>query len=440
MSRLIKEKRGQFVIIAALLIAALTLATTISIHEINIHRQSITYRPVDQFLLGTTSDMSRVLASSLANYTDGIINGNLTEVDASSAASLSVSAWKESLFNSYSSYGIRMKDPLLPNWDYLWNGTTSYSLSDITYDVDVDSYGFKGWIGRSFKYVQLQIFPDSITNDSASSSFNFTIKESAINENTTVPITGLPQNPDLQLFRVGRYNSSQPFEPADEVSLQYYGNGNYRATFNQQVDNSTHGIRLDLATPIDKIWVSANHFDSVRDGEDGGGDDEGGDAESDGDWSTLHLISGNILQPNYLYTPDQSHFYTPPLNRGHPSVEAGTSIPTPTIVTARLINVTVYLSSTPPKAAKTLNMTLGFTYNSTYYPIGSAIVQVSGKCIQSYSASINAGEGSWVTGFGVRTIPPNSVIQLQLTVSFDGPSGSGKIYVDGDTPSQINLY
>jgi hypothetical protein len=366
--------------------------------------------------------MNRVLTASLANYTDGIINQNLTEAEANIAASQSITTWKESMLTSYSSYGIRMKEPLLPTWNCLWNGTTTYSLVAVTYDIDVDSYGFKGWMGRSYRYVQLQIFPGSIQSESATTSFNFTLKESAINAYVTVPISGLPQNPDNQSFRVGNYTPGQPFDPATEVSLQYYGNGNYRVTFNQLVNQTTLGVRLDLATPTDKVWISANNFNHVN------------------DWSTLHFVSGNVLQPNYLYTPGSSSFYTPPLNRGNPSITLSSPETTQDISTARFINITVYLSSVPPKAAKTLNITLGFTYQSQYYLIGSAEVEVGGKCIKDYSVSISAGEIPFVSGFGVRMIPEGSYIQLCLTIEFDGPSGSGQVYFDGDTPSQINLY
>lgn len=423
MSRLIREKKGQFIIIAALLIAALTLATTISIHEINIHRQSITYRPVDEFLLGTTSDMNRVLTTSLANYTNSVINQNLTETEASITASQSITNWTESMLNSYSSYGIRMKEQLLPTWNCLWNATATYSLAAVTYDTDVDSYGFKGWMGRSYRYVQLQIFPGSIQNDSATSSFNFTLRESAINAYVTVPISGLPQNPDNQSFRVGNYTPGQPFVPATEVSLQYYGNGNYRVTFNQLVNQTTLGVRLDLATPTDKVWISANNFEHIN------------------DWSTLHFFSGNVLQPNYLYTPGSSSFYSPVLNQGNPTLNLSSPGTTQNISTARLINITVYLSSVPPKATKTLNITLGFTYNNTYHQIGNTTqVEFKGLIIKPYSVSINAGDLPFVNGFGVRTIPQNSTINLCLTVGFEGPNGSGKVYFDGDTPSQINLY
>ena len=413
-----RNNRGQFVIITALIISILTLSLAFSIYEINLHRQIMQYRPINEFLLGTTSDLERALAHSLSKYSKAILDQTPTPND-----SQFMKNWTESMLTSFASYGIRMKEPLLPTWDCHWNGTTTYSLAAVTYNIDVDSYGFKGWMGRSCKYVQLRIFRESIYTNSTTTSFKFQLKESTINEDATIPISGLPQNPDPLFFKVGNYTPGQPFnKTATEVSLQYYGNGNYTVTFNQPVDPSTRGLRLDLATPIDKVWVSANYFDNAR------------------DWSTLHLISNNNLQPNYLYTPGTSSFYT--LNQGHPSIDLSAPISSPTIVTARIINITVYLSSTPPKATKTLSMELGFMYGSLYYPIGNATIDISGHWSPTpYEVSINVDDKEFKAGSGVRTIPENSLIQLIITLSSEGSEwGSGKVYFDGTTPSRIDLY
>jgi hypothetical protein len=413
-----RNNRGQFVIITALIISILTLSLALSIHEINLHRQIMQYRPINEFLLGTTSDLERALTHSLSKYSTAILDQTPTPND-----SQFMKNWTESMLTSFASYGIRIKDPLLPTWDCHWNGTTTYSLAAVTYNIDVDSYGFKGWMGRSCKYVQLKIFNESILTESATTSFNFTLKESTINEDATVPIPGLPQKPDLQSFRVGNYTPSQPFDPATEVSLQYYGNGKYRVTFNQTVDPNTLGVRLDLATPVDKVWVSANYFNNSR------------------DWSTLHFIPNKLLEPNYLYTPGTSDSYKPSLNKGNPSVNMTATAISPTIVTASLINITVYLTSVPPSAVKTLTSELGFIYNDQYYPIGNATIDISGRSSPTpYEVSINVDDNVFVTGFEPRTIPDGSLIQLNITLSFRSQSGSGKVYYDGNTPSQINLY
>ena len=268
MSRLIKEKRGQFVIIAALLIAALTLATTISIYEININRQSITYRPVDEFLLGTTSDMNRALTVALANYTDGIINQNLTEAEANLNASQFMTTWKESVLTSYSSYGLRINpnlpQNLIPRFDHNWNGNSTYSFAYIPYNFDVASYGFMGWVGSTEKYVQLQVYSATVnTQVSGQISLIFHLDQSDVN--ATTPISNLLSYPDSAVFRVGNYTVGnytlgQAFSPPNNApKLVYLGNGNYSLTFTQeqQIDPTTQVIRLDLATPNDGIWVSA---------------------------------------------------------------------------------------------------------------------------------------------------------------------------------------
>ena len=71
MKRLKNNDRGQFVIIAALLIAVLTFSMAYSIHQINLQRQELAYSPVQELVLGITSDLERALntacnASSLA--------------------------------------------------------------------------------------------------------------------------------------------------------------------------------------------------------------------------------------------------------------------------------------------------------------------------------------------------------------------------------------
>ena len=274
MSRLIKEKRGQFVIIAALLIAALTLATAISIHEININRQSITYRPVDELLLGTTSDMNRALTVALANYTDGIANNKTSIVEANytayRTASQFMTTWKESVLTAYSSYGIRINHDMTPRFEIgPWNESTpwwsnsTFSFAYIPYGLDVDSYGFKGWIGATEKYVQLQIFSATVETNLTTGSTNlrFQLMQSVVNGNYSTPIPDLPSSPDNATFRIGAYNvTSQSFNATSPSNLTYLGGGNYSVTFNQAIDPIHNGVRLDLATPEDKIWISAFNY------------------------------------------------------------------------------------------------------------------------------------------------------------------------------------
>jgi hypothetical protein len=269
MSRPIRKNRGQFVIIAALLIAALTLAAAISIHEINIHRQSITYRPVDTLLLGTTSDMNRALTVALANYTYSIRNGNLTEAEANFNASRFMATWKKSVLTSYSSYGITINPDcdMTPRFEIgpwsgntPWNGSSTFSFAYIPYGLDVDSYGFKGWVGATVKYVQLKIFSETVETNwtTGLSSLKFQLTQSDVNENSSTPIADLSSNPENGAFRIGAFNvTSSYFNVTSPLPLIYLGGGNYSVTFNQKIDPIHKGVRLDLATPKDEIWISA---------------------------------------------------------------------------------------------------------------------------------------------------------------------------------------
>ena len=260
MKKWVRNKRGQFVIIAALIIAALTLATVISIYEININMQSIAYKPVNEFLLGTTSDMNRALTISLARYTDSILNQGSTEDAAILGASNFMTMWKQSMLTSYSSYGIKINPTVnfTSTFDHNWNGNSTYSFAYIPYDFDVASYGFMGWVGSTEKYVQLQIYSATVnTTVPGQTSLIFQLTQSDVNENTPIPISDLLSNSET--FKIGAYIPGNPFSPTDKTpTLVYLGNGNYSVTFKQAIDDpTTQCVRLDLATPNDGIWVSA---------------------------------------------------------------------------------------------------------------------------------------------------------------------------------------
>ena len=210
MRRLSKDKRGQFVIIVALIIAALTLATALSIHQATIHRQSIAYKPADEFLLGTTSDMNRALTVALSKYTYQTINDL---PDSETTASDFVNTWRASTLLSYSSYGIRIRTDLsqnmIPHFQTNWvtNGISS-SYAYMPYAFDVESYGFIGWTGTSTKYIQLQIKSVEVENwPTGTANIVFQLMQSDISINNPNPISNLPNNPAQDTFRIGTYNA-----------------------------------------------------------------------------------------------------------------------------------------------------------------------------------------------------------------------------------------
>ncbi|MEM4733843.1 MAG: hypothetical protein QXD70_04875, partial [Candidatus Bathyarchaeia archaeon] len=274
-TRFIREKKGQFVIVMALLIASLTLAAVISIHSINTRSQVLDYEPANEFLLGLTSDMNRALTASLAKYTDGILNQNLTPEQATQTAYNFMDAWKKSTLTAYSSYGIKLNNGLPQNMipTFLHNWATndpSNSYAYIPYAFDVDAYGFIGWTGTTAKYVQLQITNVEVINwPTGPTHVEFQLMQSDIDIKTLRPIPDLPKNPSNTNFRIGAYNATtDKFTPwTGTIILAYLGNGNYRATLSNLADlsqaiNPIHkGIRLELATPSDKVWIQNTYYD-----------------------------------------------------------------------------------------------------------------------------------------------------------------------------------
>ncbi|HEY9755337.1 MAG TPA: hypothetical protein V6C97_09255, partial [Oculatellaceae cyanobacterium] len=245
----------QFVVVAALLIAVLTIATIITVYEVSLNTQTVAYKPVDEFLLGVTSDMNRALTVALSkDSTELISTQNITAAD--SVGQGFMTDWQQSLLASYPNYGFEFNQPISTSFACDWNRNPGYSSALTTYDFDVASYGFIGWTGQTIKYVQLHLLLVSRV-DPTHTNLTFQITQSVINTNVTVPISDIPDNPDPATFKIGTYTTDEEFNPNNTItSLTYQGDGIYSAVFNQTRD-LTKGIRLDLMIPNDEIWVSA---------------------------------------------------------------------------------------------------------------------------------------------------------------------------------------
>src|SRR3990170_3189744 len=195
MRSLRRDCKGQFVIIVALLISVLTLSLTFSIHQVNFHKQELRYQPVNELLLGVTSDMERALSKALSVYTYTLLGGPSTETVATELGTEYMSTWKKAVLTSYSTLDLRLTHDYL-RFGSNWNGPVGFSIASTEYNLDVNGYGFKGWTGRAAKFVRLEFFPDSIdVTDPNQTSLEFQLTESAVNQNEMTPISNL--SPEL---------------------------------------------------------------------------------------------------------------------------------------------------------------------------------------------------------------------------------------------------
>lgn len=412
------NNKGQFVIIAALLIATLTLATAFSIHEINVHRQSIAYRPVDEFLLGTTSDMNRALTYGLKTFTTYLEN-NTADQNATQHALEFMGQWNKSILMAYSSYGLRLNAPFGSSFESTWNGSVSenpgYSLARLTYDFDVDSYGFIGWAGITYKYVQLQIL------NAYRNRLDFQITQSIIGQTNAMPVSSLPNNPNSAMFKIFNYTSQSLI--TSEPSLNYIGNGGYYATFTPALNLTSRDFRLDIATPEDGIWVSA-HW---RPGSMGRifylWSDTRNEQTQNG--SLTQILPYNSSKLNAPLSFGQINFTLPLSYLLKDNLTLGSTT-----------DVRLYLTSS--QAAPEMTITVGFNFGGSPYTLGSAVIRNIPRMKPSSPPILETCVINIVTiQFPDQTIPAGSIVWLNIFIP--GYNGRLTIYYGQPYLSQIQF-
>jgi hypothetical protein len=149
-----------------------------------------------------------------------------------------------------------------PNsFSFTWS-EIGYSYVDAGFDLDVDAYGFKGWVGHAAKYVMLKIFQESIDlTQPESTTFTFQIKQSALSADYGVPVLNLtPESLKIWAYLNG---TRDKMVSATVTALEYLGDGNYTATFSPRINEGTLGMRLTVTTPEDNIIVSTYCYRNV---------------------------------------------------------------------------------------------------------------------------------------------------------------------------------
>jgi len=250
-----KNKRGQFVIIAALLIAALTLSLVLSINQISLTRQRLRYQPVQEIVLSITSDLDRCLTHALSQATQKY-RATQDTLAAQEEGNAFITKWTGAVIASYSNLGLRMslkqetQGQTDISWTIDWNRQVGISQVYTQFNLDIDAYNFKGWVGRSGKFVTLKIDPGSIKLTAQTTTLTFEINQG---KDEPQPVANLaPEN--LQIIA---NTTQQPNVPAAILSLTYIGQGKYDVTFNQALDTTTKAATLTVTTPQDRILVSA---------------------------------------------------------------------------------------------------------------------------------------------------------------------------------------
>lgn len=227
-----RQKKGQFIIIAALMISILLVsvgaimygAVTYFRHE----RWEEYLSLIDTLKIGSR----RVVEISLANYTlsmnDNALKDNLNK-------------WRINLTRAYSGFGVVLSpeftDGLYQVYDLNinyslglsshWHANVSFSAANATLHMDITSIGLTGYKFISAPFVRAEILS---ANYSASEK-SLTIKL-AVDKEDLVPITNLPKSS----FSLS-INVSDQWQSANFSSSRYYDSDANRFIYELYSDN-----------------------------------------------------------------------------------------------------------------------------------------------------------------------------------------------------------
>jgi len=164
MRKLIKNKEGQFIIIAFLMIAMMIISIGALMHG------AVTYykhEPWQEYLtlIGSIELNSRRLVElSLANYTHTQDNNTLRA---------NLQKWQNNLTRIYRGYGIALKYTLASdtNYNYYlglawhWNKTASFSAANAAFNLNITSIGLTGYKFTAVAFLNLTILNVNATTN-----------------------------------------------------------------------------------------------------------------------------------------------------------------------------------------------------------------------------------------------------------------------------------
>ncbi|MEM2126901.1 MAG: hypothetical protein QXH67_01585 [Candidatus Bathyarchaeia archaeon] len=261
---LISSRRGQFVIIAALLISLLTLSLSLSIHRLSLHRQQFIHQPVEELVLGLSSDLDRCLAHALGRASEKYYETGSNQLAGEEGRTF-ISKWVKSVIASYSSLGVGLTmnsssgitGKINVDFNLEWGRERGLSQVYTEFRLDIESYGFKGWMGHSGKYVKLDLYPNLLKisegacSEPGNTSLVFRLVEGKDFEEKPIP------NLSIENIKVWVNLTRFTIVQGNITGLRYLGMGQYNVTFTPKVNNNTMGVSLMVITPGDRVYVAA---------------------------------------------------------------------------------------------------------------------------------------------------------------------------------------
>ena len=217
--RLVRNKRGQFIVIAALLISVMIISASAVMFSAVTYFSHERWEEYIIVIDGIRTGTASVLQLSLANYTQTLNNTVLkTNLD----------AWRQDVGRAYSGFGaILSSTPVSGTYsaygmnplNYVnglastWNQQTSFSAANTTGSLNITSIGLEGYKFKASVFLKMQI-ADVIYYAGKGSDPNYLGVQVIVNAEGSEVITNL-QKSNFVLFQIGGANPTYTF-------LRYY--------------------------------------------------------------------------------------------------------------------------------------------------------------------------------------------------------------------------
>lgn|GEM_PF-4689970 len=430
------SKRGQFMIIASLLIGVLVLGLAIGVNEMGLQRQELRYKPLKELVFSITNDAQRALTTALKKGTESYEeyfwkddfpqNHYDAEVKAFEVIENFMSVWARSALASFSSEGIQLKipfrDPQLFEKEIKWIGNTGFSNVKMrAFSFNLTAEGFSGWEGSLASYYSLYA-PISVSERENATTIKIWLCKwtGKMGEFQTFFINNLiKEDIWIRQYQVGAW------EDIEVEDLRYLGEGWYNLTLMKEI---VYGTKLKILIVVPEDQVRVGVYAEVGPGK---------------AWNQLFFQSPYHLSPEY--NPNHSLHLIQPYSqgKGKSDVILRTEITAPFSITLEdYAIIKMSLRRNPPKAeVDYVDVNFGYTKDDI-----KTLIKFQRYEAKEYGGTENLisefknGMCLNLTDVGERIIPKGSIIWLNITVKLSSkPYGTTMIECGFRFDSQIQL-
>jgi len=181
--RIVKQRRGQFIIIAALLVAIMMISVSTIMYSAVTYYRHERWEEYLSIIDNVKMGSQRLVEISLANYTwnnctnDTILRNNLQQ-------------WVNDTKKAYAGFGINLSCSLTEDGlNHDWNETVSFSEAEATFTLGMTSIGLSGYNFTAPVLLRVEIF-DAAWNASGKE----LIISSAVYKEDSIFVTNLKKN------------------------------------------------------------------------------------------------------------------------------------------------------------------------------------------------------------------------------------------------------